>query len=146
MFLDDESVYLFDLTEQILSKDSIHEGNISPPPYLGEMPGIREELLRQAGVAGEWLHAQGYRGTASTDFLLVEKESGDAPEVYICEINARVTGATYPSVLARHVAPKGAWLLRNVRIQEPLEGDRLLDLLHWPGHLYRWKTTSGCCR
>jgi len=36
LFLDDSSVHLYDITDQILSKDSVHEGNVSPPPYLDE--------------------------------------------------------------------------------------------------------------
>ena len=138
LFLNDDSVTQYDLTEQILSDLSVHEGNESPPPYLGEEPGLQEELLRQGGIAGQWLHEQGYRGTASADFLVVDYE--DHSEVYVCEINARVTGATYPSVLARRFIPDGAWLLRNLRFTEPLSGRKLLDTLRdshdlfIPGH------------
>ncbi|MEM7145996.1 MAG: hypothetical protein AAF591_12740 [Verrucomicrobiota bacterium] len=137
MFLDDTRVHLFDMTEQILSHESVHEGNESPPPYLGGRDAVKAELLRQAGEAGSWLHEVGYRGTASADFLLAERGEGEDPEVSVCEINARVTGATYPSVLARHFRPEGAWLLRNLRMSEPLEGGRLLEMLDGPGHLYR---------
>ena len=77
------------------------------------------------------------------DFLLVEREGGAAPEVYVCEINARVTGATYPSVLARHFTPEGAWLLRNLRLGEPVEGGRLLEMLDWPGHLFHHGNAFG---
>ena len=55
LFLDDESVSLYDLTEQILSDASIHQGNEAPPPYLPMKKGLRSELLRQAGEAGSWL-------------------------------------------------------------------------------------------
>ena len=134
LFLDDDSVAQYDLTEQILSQSSVHEGNESPPPYLDESPGLKEELLRQGGIAGAWLHEQGYRGTASADFLVVDYE--DHAEVYICEINARVTGATYPSLLARHFMPDGAWLLRNLRFAEPLPGDELLGALQQSGDLF----------
>jgi len=143
MFLNEESVSLYDVTEQILSDESIHEGNESPPTYLAEHPEIGEELLRQAGIAGSWLHETGYRGTASTDFLLVDREGQDDPEVYVCEINARVTGATYPSVLARHLQKGGAWLLRNLRLSEPQSGDVLLEMLDRPGHLYMPGMKSG---
>ena len=136
LFLNEDAVFMYDMTEQILSQDSVHEGNVSPPPYLGEFPGLREEMLRQAGEAGQWLHAQGYRGTASADLLLVEREGKSMPEAYICEINARVTGATYPSVLARHFTPNGAWLLRNIRLKEPASGERLLAKFRDPHHLY----------
>jgi len=127
LFLDDTSVSMFDITEQILSHDSVHEGNESPPPYLADRPDWRDELLRQAETAARWLHGRGYRGTASVDFLVTEEETGFT--VYVCEINARVTGATYPSLLAKHFLPEGAWLLRNLRFAAPLSGRDLLDLL-----------------
>lgn len=135
LFVSDEEVTLYDLTEQILSHASVHEGNESPPPYLLDRPELREELLRQGRAAGVWLHSQGYRGTGSVDFLVVERQ-GESTEVYTCEINARVTGATYPSVLARHFMPEGAWLLRNLRFTEPLEGQELLKRLKESGDLF----------
>lgn len=142
MFLDESSVYLFDLTEQILSSQSIHEGNESPPRYLDSMPSVRDELLRQASQAGRWLHSVGYRGTASTDFLVVQKDDNSF-EVYVCEINARVTGATYPSILANHFHPSGAWLLRNIRIHDPISGKALIGKMNQASHLYRSGVTSG---
>jgi len=135
VFLDDERVTLFDITEQILTRASVHEGNESPPPYLAERSDLKRELLRQADVASRWLHAQGYRGTGSVDFLAVEFDDGRT-EVFVCEINARVTGATYPSVLARHFMPEGAWLLRNLRFEQPLMGEALLEMLERSGDLF----------
>lgn len=135
LFLDEDAVHLYDLTEQILSAGSVHEGNESPPPYLAEEPALREEILRQARAASVWLHRQGYRGTASADFLVVSNEDR-RHEVYVCELNARVTGATYPSVLARHFISDGAWLLRNLRFETPLEGARILDYLEKAGSLF----------
>ena len=46
------------------------------------------------------------------------------------------TGGTYPSVPARHLKSEGAWLMRNLRLREPLEGGRMLEMLEWQGHLY----------
>ncbi|MEX2578418.1 MAG: hypothetical protein WD342_05105 [Verrucomicrobiales bacterium] len=135
MFLDEKSVTLYDLTEQILSRFSIHEGNEAPPPYLFDRPELRRELLRQAGEAAKWLHRRGYRGTGSVDFLAVDYEDGRSV-AYVCEINARVTGATYPAVLARHLLPDGAWLLRNFRFDNPLPGDALLKALRNSGDLF----------
>lgn len=145
MFLDDDTVSLFDITEQILSSDSIHEGNESPPLYLEKFDGLRDELLLQAGLAGRWLHAQGYRGTASTDFLLIERDGEICvpDDVIICEINARVTGATYPSMLARHFHPDGAWLMRNLRFEGGFAGEELLSMLRKKGHLYVDGALSG---
>jgi hypothetical protein len=143
MFLDDQSVYLYDLTEQLLSDASVHEGNESPPPYLETSPGLMEELFAQAGEAGRWLHEQGYRGTASADFLVAERAGPGERSVYVCEINARVTGATYPSVLARHYLPMGAWLMRNLKFTRPQEGAHLLELLEQRGDLFHEGRTAG---
>ncbi len=136
MFLDDEAVYLYDLTEQILSHDSVHEGNESPPPYLDAFPGLAEELFRQSGIAGRWLHAQGYRGTASADFLVAALEDSGAFQAYVCEVNARLTGATYPSMLARHFLPNGAWLMRNLLLKEATSGRAVLRYLEEHGDLF----------
>jgi hypothetical protein len=141
MFLDDKTVSLFDWTEQILSDDSVHQGNMSPPPYIPQYPELNEELFRQGAIAGEWLHAQGYRGTASTDFLVIEKDGH--VQVIICEINARVTGATYPAVLARHFMPNGCWSMRNIQFRKSLDGDRLLSLIDDAQVLYRPGEAKG---
>ncbi|MCA9029441.1 MAG: hypothetical protein KDA66_01455 [Planctomycetaceae bacterium] len=143
LFLDDNNVYAFDNTEQILTHDSIHQGNESPPPYLPNYPGLRDEMMRQAQVAGGWLHETGYRGTASIDWLVVVREGKDVPDVYVCEINARVTGATYPSLLARHLHPEGAWLLRNLRLKTPVSTRELLNMFERPGHLYHPGRRAG---
>lgn len=134
MFLDDESATLYDITEQILSGDSIHEGNLSPPPYFSPGDDIYEELLRQSTSAAAWLHDQGYRGTASIDFLVVERLG--TFEVRACEINARVTGATYPSVLSRHFMPHGAWVMRNLKFILPLRDTSILKILEGAGKLF----------
>ncbi len=143
LFLDETHIYAYDMTEQILSPDSIHQGNESPPAYLKHLPGLREEMMRQAASVGNWLHQTGYRGTASIDWLVVEREGKATPDVYVCEINARVTGATYPSLLARHFHPEGAWLLRNLRLSKPISTEELLALFDQPGHLFRPEKQSG---
>jgi len=73
MFLDEDTVHLYDITEQILSSDSIHEGNTAPPSYMILRSDIKDELLLQGAEAGRWLHHQGYRGTASVDFLVIDR-------------------------------------------------------------------------
>jgi hypothetical protein len=146
IFVDDDAAHCFDMTEQILSADSVHEGNESPPPDFGPPDrdaAVKEEMLSQAMVAGEWLRSCGYRGTASADFLVVEREGRALPEVHVCEVNARVTGATYPSVLARRFLPQGAWLLRNLRLDEPETGADLLDRLDRGGYLFGPLCESG---
>ncbi|CAN5298394.1 hypothetical protein BH23VER1_BH23VER1_34070 [soil metagenome] len=146
MFLGDtaDAIAHFDITEQILGDSSVHQGNVSPAPYLAGQPAVRDELLRQARIAARWLHDQGYRGTASADFLLATHDPAQPPHAYLCEINARVTGATYPSVLARHLlGGRGAWLLRNLRLSEPNSGQEVLADLAATRHLYQSGAPAG---
>ncbi|MHC4321017.1 MAG: ATP-grasp domain-containing protein [Planctomycetota bacterium] len=134
IFLNESTVSLYDITEQILNAESIHEGNLSPPTYFSKKDLLYEELFRQAAAAGSWLHEQGYRGTASVDFLVVE-HCGSV-EVRVCEINARITGATYPSVIARHFLPHDSWIMRNIRFAKPLKDTSLLKMLDQAGYLF----------
>ncbi len=135
IFVADETVFLFDMTEQILSDESVHEGNMSPPPIVRQIPEVERELWRQGAIAATWLHGQGYRGTASADFLIVERQK--RIDTILCEINARVTGATYPALLARHFKPRGEWLMRNIGFRKAIEGGDLLALMKRAGVLFR---------
>lgn len=141
MFLSDRELSLYDLTEQLLSDLSVHEGNISPPPYILKRPDIKKELLSQAAEAGRWLHSQGYRGTAGVDFLVVEKDN--KLQVIINEINARITGATYPAVLARYFLPHGAWIMRNLSFHCPMTGSKLISELDRKGLLFEKNIKKG---
>ncbi len=134
VFVGENTLSLYDLTDQILSGDSIHQGNVSPPRLVNDDPQLERDLLDQAAKASAWLHGRGYRGTASVDFLLTE-ESGKRI-ARICEINARVTGATYPSLLARHFLPAGAWQMRNVLLSPPQTPWNVLRLLRRENLLY----------
>jgi hypothetical protein len=141
MFLDETAVYLYDVTEQILSAESVHQGNIAPPPYWQTLPDVEPPMRQQSESVGRWLHENGYRGTASADFLVIQRHG--QLEVRLCEVNARVTGATYPSVLARHCCPGGTWLMRNLGFDPPIASDDLLDALRRAGHLFSAGSSRG---
>jgi hypothetical protein len=141
MFLNEDTLFLFDWTEQILSDESVHQGNMSPPLYRRDYPTLQQELLRQAGIVGQWLHGRGYRGTASSDFLVIDRAG--SLQVILCEINARITGATYPAVLARHFKPKGTWYMRNIAFRKGIEPNELMALMERAGVLYRPGATKG---
>jgi len=140
-FVEEDHLTLYDVTEQILSSESIHEGNISPPPCLAGYPEALNEILRQSSIAGEWLHDLGYRGTGSIDFHAIQRRG--AIEIRICEINARVTGATYPAVLARRFHPQGAWLMRNIRFISDVSGRGILRTLERNQLLYHLGQANG---
>lgn len=141
LFLSEHEVCLYDVTEQILGAHSVHEGNVAPPPYAAEVAGAVDRLLEVAARAALWLHAQGYRGTASVDFVLLRRE-GELQAI-AAEINARVTGASYPSILARHFIPAGAWLMRNLRFHHPMSAPEVLAALEREGCLYHPGATAG---
>ena len=143
MFMNDKNVYLFEITEQFLSAESVHQGNESPPSYIEGDSGnaLKRELLRQAGLVGAWLQAQGYRGTSSVDFLVLDRHG--ETETRVCEINARVTGATYPSVLAQHFYPGGGWVMHNIKLLHEISSDLLMALLNKHGHLYQRGMEQG---
>ena len=141
IFLDDSTCWMYDVTEQILSGQSVHEGNLSPPWYWRSQPEIEPQMREQVTAVAQWLYQIGYRGTASADFVVVRR-SGRI-EVRLCEVNARVTGATYPSVLARRFCPGGFWLMRNLFFDPPIRGGELLDALRRVGHLYTGQPQGG---
>lgn len=141
MVVTEDTIHLYDITDQILGDDSVHEGNVSPPESFSD-PSLDEELMRQASLTSRWLHQQGYRGTASADYHLAFLHNGEI-EVRVCELNARVTGATYPSLLARHFQSEGTWLMRNLQLPVPTEGSRILDNLDHSSLLYRPGASRG---
>lgn len=140
-FVDDAGVTLFDLTGQLLKDASIHEGNVAPPIDLPEDPALDAEILAQSREVVRWVAGTGYRGTGSIDFLVFEREG--RWEVVVCEVNARVTGATYPSLLARRFLPHRAWLMRNFAFAPALDCAGALEALSGAGLLYRADDEEG---
>ncbi len=136
LMLHPDAVHVFDLTDQILSHESVHQGNAAPPPWLVADEAARGELFRQTSLVARWLHDRGYRGTASIDFHVTENAAGERT-IRVCEVNARVTGATYPALLARHFNPTGAWLMRNVRFDPAPPPATILDTLRRHGLLFQ---------
>jgi hypothetical protein len=132
-FCGDRGHAVFDLTGQLLRDASIHEGNVAPPD-LGPMGGAVERIIEQGTEVVRWVAGTGYRGTGSIDFLVYDRDG--AVEVVVCEVNARVTGATYPSLLARHFRPGGAWLMRNFGFAPRRTGTGMLAGLEDAGLLY----------
>jgi len=134
VFVGEDSICIYDVTEQILSRKSIHQGNLSPPPYLEPHSDLRDEILRQSAVVCEWLFSQGYKGMAGVDFIVTFKDG--LAEVFVCEVNARVTGATYPSVLARYFMSEGAWIMSNLKTSKLMSGEQLIETMDRFGVLF----------
>lgn len=142
LFVSEEAVHVYDLTEQLLDDHAVHQGNEAPPGYLDRMHGeVCEKLLKKGRHLGQWLHSLQYRGTASVDFLVTHSDR--ASDIYVCEINARITGATYPAVLARHFLPRGCWQMRNLLLPEPCLPERVLQAMDQAGSLFRAGDDEG---
>ncbi len=136
-------ITIFDITEQLLSRSFVHEGNISPPmnfaPYHGDE--VYDEMIRQSVQVTKWVASTGYKGTGSIDFLVFHM-AGQL-QVYVCEVNARVTGATYPSLLALRFMPGKAWLMRNFSFDRALSVQDLIRVIGKSGHLFAPGKSSG---
>jgi len=141
MFIDEENITLWDITDQLLSNDSVHQGNMSPPPSLNHSSELKPELLHQGTIASRWLHSTGYRGTASADFLVFQTDK--KLKVIMCEINARVTGATYPAILCKYFNPNGAWVLKNFVFSEPIKLKALMHTMNEHHLLYKDHMQKG---
>jgi len=139
----EDSATIFDITQQYLSHESIHEGNISPPPGFAVKPGdeIYDRLIQQSREVIRWVAVTGYLGTGSIDFLIYRIEGN--LQVRVCEVNARVTGATYPSMLARHFGPERAWLMRNFRFGSCLDVGETFELIKRKHLLFRPGDDAG---
>ena len=138
----ENEILLYDTTDQILDHQSVHEGNLAPPHDPDTLTWEQKELLSQAKALVPWLHGTGYRGPASIDFHVARH--GETSDIRPCEINARVTGATYPSLLARNFQKNGAWLMRNLALPEPLAADGILTLLDSRNTLFQPGRERGC--
>ncbi|MFQ5508400.1 MAG: hypothetical protein ACE5FN_03590 [Leptospirillia bacterium] len=133
-FTDGNGITLFDLTGQLLRHAAIHEGNVAPPLDLPGDSGVVNELIEQSKEVVQWVASTGYRGTGSIDYLVYER--GKQVEVRVCEVNARVTGATYPALLARHFLPGKAWLMRNFGFEPEMGCGGLIDFLESENQLF----------
>ena len=138
----EDEILLYDTTDQILDHQSVHEGNLAPPHRPEERSEEQSQLLNQARALVPWLHHSGYRGPASIDFHVAQR--GEHTDIRACEINARVTGATYPSLLARHFQQNGAWLMRNLALPAPLPASSILDILEREDMLFQPGAARGC--
>lgn len=140
-FCGKDGVTIFDVTDQILRHESIHEGNLSPPSSISPGDDVYGEVLQQAEAVASWVDSTGYRGTASVDFLVFKRNG--RPAVHVCEVNARVTGATYPSLLALHFNPGGSWLMRNTVFDPSIDCGEFLATLGRAGRLYEPGSGEG---
>lgn len=140
-FIGDDHIALFDVTGQLLKDASIHQGNISPPNDFAAEPEVMDDIIHQATQVTRWVASSGYRGTGSIDYIIYRQ--GDQTQVRVCEVNARVTGATYPSLLAKRLRPGAAWLMRNFEFAPEIDCDDFLNSLDRPGYLYRPGMETG---
>lgn len=90
-------------TDQILSPDLVYQGS-RHPSLARAVDRMLEDSLRMA----RWMHAKGFGGRVGFDF--VEHDGSTEPGYFLCEINPRVNGASYPVELVARLGELAAEL------------------------------------
>ncbi|MCB9802574.1 hypothetical protein H6761_00965 [Candidatus Nomurabacteria bacterium] len=96
-------------SQQIISQGRIYQGSIISSDSLLNL-SLAEATLAQERChdLALWYQSRGYVGTFGIDFIVVrrpgQKHDG---ELFLLEINGRVTGATYPFSVGRQLADQG---------------------------------------
>jgi hypothetical protein len=96
---DGEAVRCVGITDQRLSEQLAHQGNIFPSraQTLGPM-------LKAAQRFSEWLQAEAYCGIVGYDFCEhIDRQSG-RPSFFLAEVNPRINGSVYPLSILAHLA------------------------------------------
>ncbi len=133
---DEGRILCVGVTDQILSKNLEHEGNIYPA-------GVKtlKDMMSSALNISKWLQNEGYSGILGLDFVeYVNPETGYL-DYFLAEINPRINAATYPKSLMEHLnrkqAQKGgpyieAFLSKNIKTK----AGSFTELNELYGHLF----------
>jgi len=124
------------VTDQILSDDLMHEGNIYPSTAT-----TLNEMLLSAEKLSLWLQAEGYSGLVGFDFgEYYNTEKGQFGH-FLAEVNPRTNAATYSKSLMEHLnrnqKKRGgpyieAFLSANIKTN----ARSFAQLREWYGHLF----------
>lgn len=116
---DEGRILCVGVTDQILSNDLGHEGNI----YHASVKTLKD-MMSSALKISKWLQNEGYSGILGLDFVEhVNSETGHL-DYFLAEINPRINAAAYPKSLMEHLnrkqAQKGgpyieAFLSKNIK-------------------------------
>jgi hypothetical protein len=79
------------ITDQRLSPDLAHQGNIFPSRAV-----TLAAMLNAARSLSEWLQSEGFRGIVGYDFCEYIDRATGKPSFFLTEINPRINGSVYP--------------------------------------------------
>lgn len=86
------------VTDQILSRDLVHEGNIYP-----SQSKTLAAMLDSAWRIARWLRARGYCGFVGFDFGEYVHQETRRLEHFLAEVNPRMNAAAYPKFLMEYL-------------------------------------------
>jgi hypothetical protein len=82
-------------TDQVLDANLHHAGNRFPSCAL-----LVDEMIAHAEALGHHLRDMGYAGWAGCDFCEYMDPTTGEPRLFFAELNARINGASYPTIAA----------------------------------------------
>jgi hypothetical protein len=86
-------------TDQVLDANLHHAGNRFPSGAL-----LVDEMIAHAEALGHHLRDRGYAGWTGCDFCEYMDPATGEPRLFFAELNARINGASYPTVAAGRLA------------------------------------------
>jgi len=96
-----DSIVCVGITDQRLSDQLVHEGNL----YPSKARTVRE-MLGSAEKIAKWLQGEGYRGLLGLDFGEYLNPATGEPHHFLSEINPRMNGAAYPKAMMEYLNEK----------------------------------------
>lgn len=94
----DDPIRCVGITDQRLSRQLAHHGNIFPSRAI-TLPGMVEAGYRLSA----WLRSEGFRGIVGYDFCEYVDRATGRPDFFLTEINPRINGSVYPLFLKENL-------------------------------------------
>ena len=94
----DDSICCVGITDQRLSRELVHHGNIFPSRAI-TLPGMVEAGYRFSA----WLRSEGFKGIVGYDFCEYVDRATGRPSFFLTEINPRINGSVYPLFLRENL-------------------------------------------
>jgi hypothetical protein len=95
------SIFCISATDQILSDNLMHDGNVYPSSAR-----TLKEMITSAHQMSDWLQEEGYVGLIGFDFAEHQNHETGRFEHFLAEINPRVNAAVYPKAMMEYLNEK----------------------------------------
>jgi hypothetical protein len=132
------------ITDQILSDNLAHEGNIYPSNAK-----TLKDIINSAQRMSKWLQTEGYSGLVGFDFVEYCNPETGGLNHFLAEINPRTNAATYPRSLMEHLNTKqrqkgGSYIEAFLSANIKTKATSFAELNELYGHLFfKPKTGKG---